>query len=559
MNADRVLAILDAKRTSRSGRWLATCPSCKDLHSKLVIQVSGEIFTVECQTGCTSETVMADIEDLCGGISEPPHLIGWDKPLPLNEFPTSVFPVDALPSWLTEFVCAVSEQTQTPRDLCGCLALAALSTACAKKFTVQINACYMEPVNLYVVVVLPPGSRKSSVFAKMIKPIIDYEKELKEQLKPEITRAKTARDIKEKELQDAKLQAAKDPGNTSAFEISEQLANLEVPHWPQLITDDCTPERLAEILAEQSGRIAILSAEGGPFELMGGRYNQAGPNLDVYLKGHSGDSIRVDRVKRGNDSCIIDSPSLTCGLTVQPDVLQQLSDKPGFRGKGLLGRFLYSLPKNTLGNRKVVGIQTNPSTYDLYRVNLRKMLQLESMAEPECLPLSQPALDAWNYFSQMLEPRLGADGDLNEMTDWAGKLPGAIARIAGLLLVAECVDSNPRQSIQPQQMEAAIRLGEYFLSHAKVAYSQMQTDAATVGAIKIVNWLARSGAREFKNRDVWPATRGHFKRADKLRLSLNLLEEHGFIRATDQESKNGPGRKPAPLYQVNPKWDPLIP
>ena len=45
------------------------------------------------------------------------------------------------------------------------------------------------------------------------------------------------------------------------------------------------------------------------------------------------------------------SPRLSIGLSPQPDVLRGLAAKPGFRGRGLLGRFLYLLPPSPLGFR----------------------------------------------------------------------------------------------------------------------------------------------------------------------------------------------------------------
>ena len=37
-------------------------------------------------------------------------------------------------------------------------------------------------------------------------------------------------------------------------------------------------------MAEQGGRLAILSAEGGPFVTLAGRYSRE-PNLELFLKG----------------------------------------------------------------------------------------------------------------------------------------------------------------------------------------------------------------------------------------------------------------------------------
>jgi hypothetical protein len=73
--------------------------------------------------------------------------------------------------------------------------------------------------------------------------------------------------------------------------------------------------------------------EFGLFENAGGRYSDGVPNLDVYLKSHPGDDLRVDRVSRS--PLHVRKPALTLGLVVQPDVIWDLARKPGFRGSGL--------------------------------------------------------------------------------------------------------------------------------------------------------------------------------------------------------------------------------
>ena len=63
---------------------------------------------------------------------------------------------------------------------------------------------------------------------------------------------------------------------------------LTVPVRPRLVADDVTAEAAGSLLAEQDGRLAVLSAEGGIFTTIAGRYSTA-PNLKVFLKGHAGD------------------------------------------------------------------------------------------------------------------------------------------------------------------------------------------------------------------------------------------------------------------------------
>ena len=117
--------------------------------------------------------------------------------------------------------------------------------------------------------------------------------------------------------------------------MAEQVT---VPTMPRILADDTTPEALSTVMAAQDGRLAVISAEGGIFDIIGGRYSRM-PNFDIYLKAHAGDEIRVDRVGRKPEH--IEHPALTLALAVQPAVLRTIADREGFRGRGLLARFLF--------------------------------------------------------------------------------------------------------------------------------------------------------------------------------------------------------------------------
>ena len=83
-----------------------------------------------------------------------------------------------LPEWLAEQVAGVATETQTPVDLAGCIGIAALSTAAGGRAEVAVRGLWREPVNVYVLVALPPGARKSPVFAAMTAPLMQVEREL---------------------------------------------------------------------------------------------------------------------------------------------------------------------------------------------------------------------------------------------------------------------------------------------------------------------------------------------------------------------------------------------
>src|SRR5207253_6873621 len=101
--------------------------------------------------------------------------------------------------------------------------------------------------------------------------------------------------------------AKAEPGEQTAAQdyavrLARELEAIRVLAPPRLLADDCSPEKLAGLMRDNAGRIAVISPEGDLFDLMAGRYSASGaPNLGVCLKAHAGDSIRVDRVHRASE------------------------------------------------------------------------------------------------------------------------------------------------------------------------------------------------------------------------------------------------------------------
>ena len=261
----------------------------------------------------------------------------WESPTPFHEADLPEFPVDALPSWLCEWVKAEAETTQTPIDLAAVLGLGAVAAVSARKVRVNPQPGWYEPVNLFTVSVLPPGSQ-TTVFADATAAIEEYEAELASRVKQDIDGAELSRRTLEAELQKLIKIAAGAVGDdrlvadVDVQDVGMRLAKIVVPELPRLIVDDCSPERLASLLAsEGQGGVAVMSPEGDVFEIMSAKYNSGVPNLGVYLKGHAGDSIRVDRVGRAPE--LIRRPALTMVLAIQPEVVHGLVERPGFRGR----------------------------------------------------------------------------------------------------------------------------------------------------------------------------------------------------------------------------------
>src|SRR5262249_5029311 len=162
----------------------------------------------------------------------------------------------------------------------------------------------------------------------------------------------------------------------------------------------------------QGGRVLQASPEGTPFEMLKGRYAEKGkaPSLDVYLKGHSGDDLRVGRINRGRDC--VEQPALSVALTVQPAVIHGLAENSSWWGRGFLGRWLYPVPVSLAGRRAIAAPPVPPAVKAAYRENLLKLWNLAMRAAeggtptPHLLEFSAEADQAMREFESWLEPQL---------------------------------------------------------------------------------------------------------------------------------------------------------
>lgn len=469
----------------------------------------------------------------------------WETPLPFDEYDLSVFPVDALPETVRRYVLAVAESTQTSVDMAAVEALGVGALCSQGKYFIRGNADWVEPLNIYTVVILPPAERKSSVLSMMIRPVEEYEKGENSRRNAEIVESRMIQDKLEKEKRSLVERASK--GKATEEEVrakAAELAKFESAKPLRLFVDDVTSEKLTSVLAENKGRAAVVSAEGGIFSIMSGLYNR-NVNIDVFLKGHSGDTIRVDRVGRASESII--HPALTMVLAVQPEVLNGLMSNNTFRGRGLTARFLYSMPKSTVGSRSFSTKPIPEGVRSRYQALIETILSSDNEQEP--ISLDDGAREVLEDLFNDIEGRL--KGDLAEISDWAGKFVGAVLRISGILHVMKYPKDSMFDAVDRETMENAVSIGRYFLEHAKAAYSLMGADAVNKNAQHLLSAIKRERLTEFSRRDAMRLCRS-FKTADSLQPVLNRLCEYGYIAVKPQEPVSGIGRRPSEVYVTNP-------
>jgi hypothetical protein len=480
----------------------------------------------------------------------------WREPMPIELPSLPAFPVDAMPEPLRSWIAAVAEECQVPPELPALLALAVCGGMVARRMEMVAGGCWREPLNLYVACLLEPAHRKSAVFKRAMEPVRRIEHELREAEAPEVARAEADRRMREKELAALEKKGAGGCGESreAARNLAAEMALEPIPSLPKLIVDDATAEVVEMTLATQGGRLIVAGAEGGLFDVMGGRYSGGAANLDVFLKGHAGDDLRVDRVSRG--SLMVDRCCLSLCYAIQPAVIQGLGARREFRGRGLIGRFLYAVPESLLGVRRINPVAMPESVAANYGELVRRLWVCSQGVDPGPALLSwSPSADArFIQWQGEVESWLGSDGRLAELRDWGGKLAGLTARLAGILHLISIVDPEPwREPVGLPAVDAAITLSRWAVPHAQAVLGLMcGGDRCVDDAIYLRRWLRSLDCPEFSRRDAQQHGRARFDGApERLDEALELLVERGWIRPL-MPIPAGPGRPPSVRFAVNP-------
>jgi len=488
--------------------------------------------------------------------------IQWEQPIPLTISHVEDWPRDLLPDPLMSFAHAVSASTETPLEIATNDILAVLGTSAQRKFEIELKSDYREPLCYWGMGVQPPASRKTRVKAHTMKPLIEYEREGISAMRDQIRTAESERATQKKIIEAERGKVVKITDFLERKSLVKRIAEAEsaltdVPTYPRLWTDDVTPEKLAMLMAENHERLGIFSAEGGLFGILAGRYSNGAPNLNIFLKSHAGDPERVDRGSR--DTVFLNNPALSMGLTVQPEVLRGLTQKREFRGFGLLARFAYALPKNTLGHRTMSAPTVSEELIMRYGARIKAILAIPWKEDsvtgdniPRVLKLSEDAWSLWLRFWHEIEHKLTDGGELSHIQDWGGKLPGLVARVAGLIHVARHGDGSPEDHpVSDLDMDLAIEWGTAVKSHTLAAFDYMGADQALEDARTILKWIGRIKKTEFTFRECHHGNQRKFPRAEAVEPAIRVLEERHFIRERPHGKRSG---RPTRRFSVNPQF-----
>ena len=474
------------------------------------------------------------------------------------------FRPEAIPG-LAPFIHAVAESLQVSYGMIAPAVLSVVSLSIVKKFVIHMEGDHNEPPNLYFAIIAEASERKSPTMKQVTKPVYDYEREENERRQPEISRYQAKKKILENKLNALMKRTGKKDSllnEEDIFQAQEELDKLKenAVEPVTIIADDTTVESLSKLMSDNHERMAIMSTEGGLFGNIAGRYSEHS-NMDIYLKGYSGDPMSVNRIGRKGES--MSEPLLSVLIYVQPVVIEQVMENKEFTGRGLLARFLYTRPPSLIGKRKY---HVNPIPE--YRKDelcnvVNRLLNIPIPVTPTVVECGEEANRLAESYHYEVEREL-LNTHSPELRAWVGKLLGNTMRIALTLHCIKHLEESGNHLIDVETMKEAIEIGHYFLVETKRVYASCGlADSQEVRDAKyILQKIEATGKTEMKLRDLQQMCKDRvgMEKKEGIISGINYLTKLGFIRVQrvnlpPQNPQNPQkGGRPSDVIYVNPEY-----
>jgi Protein of unknown function (DUF3987)/DnaB-like helicase N terminal domain len=520
------------------------------------------------EDGQPPTSVMAGaVADLTALEAEARPQADWEPPIPLEARVAPPFPLEVFPAWAADMAEATAQSVQVDIALTGGLVLAALAAVSMKRAEVLIPNGYVEPLNLFVVPVLPSGERKTGAFRPIMAPIYDVEDEEGARWAPIVQAAQDHRAELEALIKRLRVRvgAVKATHREAVrLELRQAEADLHaLPRSvvPELTLDDVTAESLGQFLVHQAERAAILSDEPTVFENLLSRYTpDTLPSLKILLAGYDGGRTKVKRIGRASE--FLRAPLITLGLCIQPGAASEVVVNRIARDRGLPARCLFLVPRQQRGRRQgpaspvppAIARRYHQTLAELGRAQFRELAQRTAQGgEVPRLPVTGAAAARWAGFFAETEADMRDGRRFEELADWASKVQGAAWRIAGLLHLADAPTQAPerRPPIPAEVMERAIQVTRCLLGHGTIAFGLLDADPVVLGARRVLGWIGRAGLRRCSLRQVQHDVGGTLTRRDAAEPVIKLLVDLGYLRPVTP-LRTGRGRPPSPQFAVNP-------
>lgn len=499
----------------------------------------------------TDEQILAGVYPDAQAAAE--HFTGVAEPLAGAEIEPRPFDTGKLlPSRLAAFVRAVAEHLEVRPESAAFMSTSTLSAAAVGRFRIEGGGSWIQPLILWMACGMLPGERKSELVRITSAPIRLAEQGLITQHRQRVADAEESREVLEGAIKDIRKQLTKASGDERATleaelsEIAKKLGELpgkDTP-FPRLLTEDLTEASLSQLLMDNNEALGILTAEGGLFSNIGGRWSDGNPSWDIYLKAYDEEYMAIDRISRG--AVILNHPALAMGVAAQPKVIIEAARIPGAKERGFLGRWYYALPPSMLGYRKNHRTKLAQDHREWWGQTIMQILKVPPRISPvPYLSLSPEADTLLQGLLDNMEPHLEETfGRYAYMSDWASKLAGKTLRLAGLFHLAQGYGNERR--VDEDTMAKAVGFSLWSIHHAERVYQHWKRSEAEAGVEPILQWIRKKRPQTFTAGDLKNSMRKSDWYSPEARdAALIKLHNTGWIASMIQYDDTGKRRATA--------------
>lgn len=491
--------------------------------------------------GVAGDRVVARVREWLGLANDAAADAGaWPDPIPLAAVPdVPPFPVHVFPAPIRALVEEIAWALNCPTDYAAVPVLTLTGGALANARQLAIKRHHTQSACLYAAYVGRPGTTKSAPL-KLLRRVFDA------------TQARWRAEW-EREME--------------CWREAEEDERGPKPLLRRCVVSDTTTESLALILGDNPRGLVMIRNELAALMTSMNQYRSGGAGHDrqVYLNLWDGDPIVIDRKSdkaRDGAPIVAADPFTAITGTLQPDVLAQLrgiargGEPPP--NDGFFDRFLIAYPKDL----PAVGEEWRDVSDDALHAWERLIGRLLGLSmtttddgrlRPVFVHLTADGRQAWERFTREHAAEMNA-ADLPKglFGVWA-KLKGYGGRLALILhFMRWGLGEATSEDVDGVSLDRAAEVVGYFKAHARKVFAEMDTDPKTAAARKVLGWIVGGGRRRFTRRDVYQGVKGTFKTVDRLRDTLALLEQHGFVRERGPAARPGPGRKPSQEMEAHP-------
>lgn len=449
------------------------------------------------------------------------------------------FPLSVLPRSVATFVRESAVAMGCPAAFLAAGCLGTLAGATGGRYLARIKRGFEQPLVLWLGLIGESGSMKSPALGAALQPLRGMQRE---------AWAAHAAAMAEYEQRQAAFESCKRGRRSAVLELGTDEAPAEPVPW-RCLADDATLEALAPILKANPHGLLLTADELSGWLLSLNKYN-AGRGSDAarYLSMFDGLPLSVDRKSQkplhvGRACC-----SIVGGI--QPGLLRSVFGATE-RDSGLLARFLLVWP----ADRAARWSDGEPpaEAVEGWQALVQRLAAVECGDDaegggegPHVLTLSPGAVSRFAAFHDEAAERIEACGDGHLRSHLSKLRAGILARLAGVLHIADLAEGGLPISgfglpaVPADTMERACTLALWFEGQARRIYSGLAETEGETERRALVAYIARQPGRSVTIRQLRANMRHRFRTAEQAESALIDLQRAGLGRWASVQNPTGP-------------------